>query len=219
MPPTGKTTRERRRERTKAVILQAAEELLVEGGLQNATLTQIAQVYDMDCEVVALPNILMIKVGQSAQELADFTVQRPATCLLNQISALVELVDQVQHKRTLPAEASRQVDRILALPPRFNSVAVIFGYFLSIIGLTMLFRLDAEALIVTGAASILVGLLVLLFQRWPRFNLLLPVIAAIVASTLIFNLTRLGYIYGSANLLIVPLITFLPGALLTTLSA
>ncbi len=47
-------------------------------------------------------------------------------------------------------------------------------------------------------------------------NLLLPVIAAIVVSTLIFNLTRLGYIYGPANLLIAPLIIFLPGALLTT---
>jgi uncharacterized membrane protein YjjB (DUF3815 family) len=33
---------------------------------------------------------------------------------------------------------------------------------------------------------------------------------------LIFNLTRLGYIFGSANLIITPLITFLPGALLTT---
>ncbi len=53
--------------------------------------------------------------------------------------------------------------------------------------------------------------------RWqPRFDLLLPVFAAIVVSTLIFNLTRLGFIFGPANLLITPLIIFLPGALLTT---
>jgi AcrR family transcriptional regulator len=36
------TTRERRRERTKSIILQAAEELLGEGGLQNMTLANIA---------------------------------------------------------------------------------------------------------------------------------------------------------------------------------
>jgi uncharacterized membrane protein YjjB (DUF3815 family) len=80
----------------------------------------------------------------------------------------------------------------------------------------LLFRPEIRSLLITGATGILVGLLVLWFQKQPRFNLLLPVIAAIVVSTLIFNLTRLGYIYGSANLLIVPLITFLPGALLTT---
>lgn len=36
------TTRERRRERTKTIILQAAEELLAEGGVQNMTLANIA---------------------------------------------------------------------------------------------------------------------------------------------------------------------------------
>jgi uncharacterized membrane protein YjjB (DUF3815 family) len=54
------------------------------------------------------------------------------------------------------------------------------------------------------------------FQRHPRFNILLPVIVSIVVSTLIFNLTRLGFIYGPANLLVAPLVTFLPGSLLTT---
>jgi uncharacterized membrane protein YjjP (DUF1212 family) len=80
----------------------------------------------------------------------------------------------------------------------------------------MLFRPELRSLLITGAAGILVGLMVLWFRKWPRFNLLLPVIAAIVVSTLIFQLTRQGFVFGSANLLITPLITFLPGALLTT---
>ncbi len=37
-----------------------------------------------------------------------------------------------------------------------------------------------------------------------------------MVSTLIFSLTRLDFIFGPANLLITPLIIFLPGALLTT---
>jgi AcrR family transcriptional regulator len=39
---TGSTTRQRRRERTKTLILQAAQELLTENGLENLTLTEIA---------------------------------------------------------------------------------------------------------------------------------------------------------------------------------
>ncbi len=185
-------------------------------GVVENTLTEIAHVYDVDCEIVAFPNILMIKVGQSVQGLMDFSVQRPTTLQLNQISALIELIDRVKKKHTLPGEASSQVDHILAKPPRFNSAAVIFGYFLSIVGLTMLFRVDTEALIITGATGILVGMLVLFSKNWPRFNLLLPVIAATLVSTIIFQLTRLGIVYGPANLLIPPLIMFLPGAVLTT---
>jgi uncharacterized membrane protein YjjP (DUF1212 family) len=185
-------------------------------GVVENTLTEIAQAYEMDCEIVALPNILMIKVGQATHELADFTVQRPTTLQLNQISALVELVDQVRHKHILPGEASRQVDRILAKSPRFNSVVTVLAYIVSTLGLTMLFRLDIRALVVTGATGLLVGLLVLLFQKRPRFNLLLPVIAAVVVSTIIFQLTGLGLLYGPANLIIPPLVMFLPGAILTT---
>ncbi len=93
---------------------------------------------------------------------------------------------------------------------------VIFGYFLSCIGLTMLFRPELRSLLITGAAGILVGIMVMWSQKQPRFILLLPVFAAMVVSTLIFQLTRLGFIYGPANLLVTPLIIFLPGALLTT---
>lgn len=185
-------------------------------GVVENTLTEIAQAYEMDCEIVALPNILMIKIGRSTEELADFTIQRPTTLQLNQVSALVELVDQVRQKLVLPGEASQQVDRILAKPPRFNSIVTVLAYLVSTLGLTMLFRPDLRALVVTGATGILVGLLILSFRRWPRFNLLLPVIAAIVVSTIIFQLTKLGLVYGSANLIIPPLVVFLPGAILTT---
>ena len=121
------------------------------------------------------------------------------------------MIDQVRRKNIPGCGASEQLDRILARKHRFHSVIIIFGYFLSSIGLTMLFRPDLRALLMTGSMGILVGLMVLWFQKQPRFNLLLPVFAAVVVSTLVFNITRLGYIFGSANLLIPPLIVFFPG--------
>jgi uncharacterized membrane protein YjjP (DUF1212 family) len=185
-------------------------------GVIENTLTEIAQAYEMDCEIVALPSILMIKLGQSMHELMDFTVQRPTTLPLNQQSALGVLVDDVKEKRISPGEASRQVDRILAMPPRFNSAIIIIGYVVSTIGLTLRFRPDPRSLLITGGTGLLVALLILIFRKWPRFNLLLPVIAAILVSTIIFYLTQLGLVYGSANLIIPPLVVFLPGAILTT---
>lgn len=185
-------------------------------GVIENTLTQIARAYDAECEIVALPNILMIKLGGSAQGQVDFTVQRMRSLPLDQVSELVELVDALQRRRILPAEAARQVDRILAKPPRFKRPAVILGFFLSSIGLTMLFRPEPLAMLITGLMGILVGLIIFGFEAWPRFQLLLPVIAAAVVSVIIFSLNEVGLIYGTANLIIPPLVTFLPGAALTT---
>jgi len=185
-------------------------------GVVENTLTEIAVTFQMNCEIVALPNILMIKLGQKMHELMDFTVQRSTTLPLNQISALGELVDELKGRRIQPVEATQQVDRILGMRPRFSSAIIAIGYAVSTIGLTMRFRPDARSLLITGVTGLLVALLILAFRKWPRFNLLLPVIAATLVSTIIFNLTQQGLVYGSANLIIPPLVTFLPGAILTT---
>ena len=185
-------------------------------GVVENTLTEIALVYDVPCEIMALPNVIMIELGPSQHGQVDFAVQSLTTLQLDQVSEIADLIDRVKQKNIPLANAAVRMDRILTKPPRFKSAMVIFGYFLSCIGLTMLFRPELRSLLITGAAGILVGLMVLWFRKWPRFNLLLPVIAAIVVSTLIFQLTRQGFVFGSANLLITPLITFLPGALLTT---
>jgi uncharacterized membrane protein YjjP (DUF1212 family) len=185
-------------------------------GVVENTLTEIAIAYGVECEVVALPNVIMIELGRSTHGKVDFAVQRLTTLQLDQASEFAELVDQVKRKQISLTDANRQMERIQAKKPRFHPVMMVFGYLLSCIGLTMLFRPELRSLVITGSMGILVGLMTLWSKRQPRFNLLLPVIAAIVVSTLVFNITRLGYIFGSANLLVTPLITFLPGALLTT---
>ena len=165
---------------------------------------------------MALPNVIMIKLGESSHAQLDLAVQRLTTLQLDKVSKFMELIDQVKHKLIPLEQANQKIDQILAKKPRFSPVIIIFGYFLSCIGLTLLYRPDLQSLLITGGAGILVGLITQLFRWKPRFDLLLPVFSAIVVSTLVFTLTRLGYIFGPANLLITPLITFLPGALLTT---
>jgi len=185
-------------------------------GVVENTLTEIAAVYGTDCEIMALPNVIMIQLGHASQGRLEFAIQRLTSLRLDQVSELAETIDKVKNKQIQLNEATRRIDQILDKKPRFNSSIVVMGYFLSCIGLTLLFRPELRALLITGSMGILVGLMILWFQKQPRFNLLLPVIAATVVSTIVFYLTRLELISGSANLLITPLITFLPGALLTT---
>jgi len=185
-------------------------------GVVENTLNEIASVYETDCEIVALPNVILIKLGRGTQARVDFSVQCLTTLRLDQISELVELIDQIKLKKVLPGDAVDQLDRLTAKPERFHSAVILFGCFLSSSGLTMRFRPEPEALLVTGATGILVGMLILWFQKQPRFSLLLPILAAILVSSLTFALTMQGWIFGTANLIIPPLVTFLPGAALTT---
>jgi uncharacterized membrane protein YjjP (DUF1212 family) len=185
-------------------------------GTVETALTAIADAYGQKCEIVALPNTILIKLGESPLPAVDFSVQGLTSLKLDQMSELGQLIDKVQRGLVLPREAVAQVDRVLAMPHRFRAATVIAGYFLSSIGLTLLYRPDLLSLVVTGAAGILVGAMTLWFEGRPRFKLLLPVIAAFVVSTVIFNLAETGLLEGSATLIVPPLITFLPGAVLTT---
>ncbi len=85
------------------------------------------------------------------------------------------------------------MDCIFAKKPRFGSGFMIFGYFLSCIGLTMLYRPELRAVGITGVMGILVGLMVVWSRKQPRYNLLLPVFAAAVVSTLIFRPDSIGF--------------------------
>ncbi|MGE5378019.1 MAG: threonine/serine ThrE exporter family protein [Bacteroidota bacterium] len=185
-------------------------------GVVENTLTEIANAYGTECEIVALPNVILIQLGHSNHGEVDCAVQRLTTLQLDQVSELAEMIEQVRLKKVLLDQASQELDRILAKAPRFKPAIGVLGYFLSCVGLTMLFRPDPRSLLITGLMGILVGLLLWGFQKMPRLTLLLPVIISVIVSTLIFNLTRQGYIYGPANLLVAPLVIFLPGSLLTT---
>jgi uncharacterized membrane protein YjjP (DUF1212 family) len=184
-------------------------------GVVENTITELALIYGMECEIVALPNVILMQLGPSMEGRVGLAAQSLTTLPLDQTSELSEIIDQVRHATIPLREASQRIDSMLARPRRFHPVVVVLGYGLSCVGLTLLYRPDPRALIVTGTLGILVGLMMLWVRKRPRFDLLLPVIVATVVSTVVFTLTRLELIFGPANLLITPLVIFLPGSLLT----
>jgi uncharacterized membrane protein YjjP (DUF1212 family) len=186
-------------------------------GVVENTLIEIAEAYQRSCEIVALPNTLMIKLGNSSTGgISDFSVQKQEGIHLNRVSAISVLIDDVKARRIPARQASDEIDQILSLPPRFSAWIRTAGYVLATVGLTLRFRPDPLILFITAGLGLLVALLVEYFQIRPRFNLLLPVAAAILVSAIIFNLTAQGVIHGTTNLIIPPLVIFLPGVILTT---
>lgn len=83
MDETKGTPRERRRERTRTLILQAAEELLAEGGLQNLTLAELAHraayskpaIYEyfggLEDILIELTNTGFVRLGDRVKEVPE----------------------------------------------------------------------------------------------------------------------------------------------------
>jgi uncharacterized membrane protein YjjP (DUF1212 family) len=186
-------------------------------GVVENTLIEIAEAYQRSCEIVALPNTLMIKLGNTyTGGISDFSVQKQETIFLNRVSAISVLIDDVKARRIPPREASEAIDRILSMPPRFSAWMRTAGYVMATVGLTLRFRPEPLVLLIVAGLGLLVALMVEYFNKRPRYNLLLPVTAAILVSAIVFNLTGRGVINGTTNLIIPPLVIFLPGVILTT---
>ncbi len=89
-------------------------------GVVENTLIEIAEAYQRSCEIVALPNTLMIKLGTIATGgISDFSVQKQESIFLNRISAIGVLIDDVKARRISVRQASEEIDRIFLLPPDF----------------------------------------------------------------------------------------------------
>jgi uncharacterized membrane protein YjjP (DUF1212 family) len=57
-------------------------------GVVENTLTEITMAYGMECEIVALPNVVLIQLNHSSQGRVDFVVQRLTTLQLDQVATL-----------------------------------------------------------------------------------------------------------------------------------
>jgi len=185
-------------------------------GMVKSTLQDIADVYQVKSQIVALPNILIVKLGEAHSATLDITTDLPGALRLNQASDLAILIDDLYHRRITPAQASSGVDRILQKPPRFNEWVILLGYVISVVGLTLRMQPQLPIVLLTAGLGLMVGLIRAGVQRFPRYQVLAPAIAALIVSLPIFYLAQIGLLYAPINLVIPPLVTFLPGAMLTT---
>ena len=60
----------------------------VSAGVVENTLTEIAMIYGSECEIVALPNVILIQLGHSSRGQVDCAVQRLTSLQLDQVSEL-----------------------------------------------------------------------------------------------------------------------------------
>jgi uncharacterized membrane protein YjjP (DUF1212 family) len=182
----------------------------------TSILEKIAQAYNAKAEILVFPTMLLLKIGEHESAPLNAAIQKPGLLPLNQVSEIYDLIYKAEAGKISPIEGKKCLRKILSEKHKFGPLGILFGYILFSMGIGMLLQPTPEQLIVSGVLGAIVGILLIFSRGRTRFLLILPVVAAIIVTSLSIWGVKSGLVTGSVAMLLPALAYFLPGATLTT---
>jgi uncharacterized membrane protein YjjP (DUF1212 family) len=174
-----------------------------------------------ESHIVAFPTALFIALNDGTGERVTLAEGPTETLRLDQIADVYELGYAVQNGSVAPHEGLQQLDKILARAARFGPASIVLGHTILTVGLAMSLKstpanLVAAAHLATAAVLGTVVGAVKVFNRGRAVLALpLPVVAAALVSALVFLAVKWRLPIDPKQCLVPPLVTFLPGAMLS----
>ena len=179
------------------------------------TLADVARAYGGDdTDFVVLPTIILVETGESDESRVAIRSATYASFRFDQIAALYDLIGEARTGAVPPLDGIRRLNEIGAMRPRLGWFTRTLGHGVLTAGLALLLAPTWQGVIVAFVLGFGIGLLKLV--RSPTLQLILPIAAAFVCAGAVFLLAEVIEIGDPIRLLIAPLVTFLPGGVLTT---
>ncbi len=177
----------------------------------------VAQAYGAEqVRTLVLPTGVFIHVETAGGPQSDFTGPDTQTSLpLHQVGAVDRLVQDLSTGTADLAASRIRLREILVSPPQFGPLAAVLGHALLTLGFGLILYPAVNALPAYLVMGALVGLLRLLADRWPTLSTALPVVAAFLVSLATITVVAPALDTDPMRLLAPPLVSFLPGAVLT----
>ena len=181
----------------------------------ESTLTKVSAAYGLDdTEFIVLPTVVLVQVGGVIQGHGMVRDGEVVSFRFDQIAQLYKLIKVAERGQIDPADGIRRLNEIGAQTPRFGWVVRTLGHAVLTAGLSLLLVPTWQGFALSFGIGLLIGLLKLV--RSPALQLIFPVVASFVCALLVFSIAHWLGIGNPLVLLVAPLITFLPGAMLTT---
>ncbi|MCA9285027.1 MAG: threonine/serine exporter family protein [Phycisphaerales bacterium] len=165
--------------------------------------------------VVAFPTAIFVTMetdGEERMTLAEGPLQN---LRLDQIAEVYTLGEAAQAGSIVPAEGLARLTEILRRPARFGTAGVIVGHIVLTIGLSMVLAPSLINVLAAALLGAIVAGLKVLNRNRPLLAAPLAVVAAALVSALVYLAIALGVPLVPREALVPPLVTFLPGAMLT----
>ncbi|RSM69598.1 hypothetical protein DMB66_11470 [Actinoplanes sp. ATCC 53533] len=179
-------------------------------------LRRVAAAYGApDARVSVTPTYLVVALEPGRPATLEPTGQLRGGLRLDQTAALFEVLRSAGHGRLPPAEGSRRVRALVDMPPRFGRTVRVFGHAVLTVGICLVLKPTWGDLTLAAVFGVLVGVLKLTGARFASVQMMMPVVAAFTVAALTFLVAETGWADVDLRAMVAPLVTFLPGAMLT----
>jgi uncharacterized membrane protein YjjP (DUF1212 family) len=182
----------------------------------RASLMKIAKAYGVDTEVSVLPNMLFVRLNESASSALDLASRADLSLRLDQTAEVFNLVQSAERAEIAPADGLRRITEIERQPPRYGAATRILGYAVITVGLGLILEGSFAQLLTCILLGVLIGELKELSEGNRTAQVLSPVMASLAVGMIVFSIVKADLVSGPLMLLIPPVVSFLPGAMLTT---
>jgi len=179
-------------------------------------LRRTASAYGMRrSRVVAFPTALFITFHDGTAERVTLAEGPVQTLRLDQIADVYALGDAAQRGAVPPAEGLAQLSEILRKSARFGITGTLVGHVILTLGLALVLMPSLPNLAAAAVLGAVVGGVKLLNRGRAVLAVPFPMFAAVLVSALVFLAVKQGLPIDPLHALVPPLVTFLPGAMLT----
>lgn len=165
--------------------------------------------------VVAFPTAVFISLHEGDQERVTLAEGPTQQLRLDQIADVYRLGDLAQRGKVDPKDGLKELTAILRTKARFGPAGVVLGHTILTLGLAAVLMPTAPNLVAAGALGFIVGAGKVFNRNRPILSVPLPVFAAAMVAALVFLALKYGLPVDPEYALVPPLVSFLPGAMLT----
>jgi uncharacterized membrane protein YjjP (DUF1212 family) len=179
-------------------------------------LRRVAATYGApQARVSVLPTYLVLALEPGRPATLEPTGQLRGALRLDQIAALFEVLKAAERGEPSPEDGSRRVREIVELRPRFGPWITILGHVVLTVGICLILQPALSDLTLAALFGALVAVFKLIGGRWRSVQMVMPVAAAFAVAAITFLLAGQGWAEADLRAMIAPLVTFLPGAMIT----
>lgn len=180
------------------------------------SLRRVASAYGMRrSRVVVFPTAIFISLHDREGERVTLAEGPTATLRLDQIADVYELGDSAQDGAIAPQDGIRALAGIQKKPARFGVTGLVIGHAILSVGLSLILSPSRSNVVAVAILGAFVGALKAFNRGRPILAAPLYVIAALLVSLIVYTSIKYGLALDPFHVLVPPLVSFLPGAMLT----
>ncbi|MCO6482427.1 MAG: threonine/serine exporter family protein [Flavobacteriales bacterium] len=167
--------------------------------------------------VFALPTVLMVQSEEGQEHRVQITPgpYRVGELRFDQMEGVLEIAREARGGRLSPKDGLRKLDAVWRMKHRYGDAGFVLGYLLTTIGIALILRPTWYGLGWVALLGFICALLLVAVRRQPAWNAVMPVVASFLLASAVAVMYRYGVQEPPMQLLIPPLIVFLPGITLT----